>query len=466
MLLEVGAFFGAMQAVYWADEASNSVDFAYEADWANVRARLITLEAWHLDDNHYETNAWRHPVQGGVNYLFARSNGFSALESYAVSLTQSAAWELLGEYREDVSVNDIVLTPRAGSVLGETAWQLGLFFLRGERRWPYQVIGNAATGGKGVLDWLDGVDPIRPRVGPLGLPADVVHRFEATVTGGRWVVGGEARALLRTAIGAELILIPDFDRPGTARQLYAAPAYSELRVEATRADETMTDLRILARVGITSWHRKALHAGCGYNLLFGIGSAYEYGQHVGAGRATRSTRDQIALGHIGGGSALDDVHREAAARGLLVLALDHVGAGLAHGGDDLVERDLVVDCRRPQRERAALMAFTAPIALRSMHGTCTSPPMGSQVRPRLCSMPISAAFSTCSACRPAPRRAPAAAIEHATPTSPWQPTSAPEIDAFSLYSAADRGGGEQEAHHARRRRRRGRSAGSSAAPPG
>lgn len=302
MLVEVGAFFGTMQAVYWSDEAANSVDFAYEADWANVRARLITLEAWHLDDNRYETNAWRHPVQGGVNYLFARSNGFSALESYAVSLSQSAVWELLGEYREDVSVNDIVLTPRAGSVLGETAWQLGLFFLRGERRWPYQVIGNAATGGKGVLDWLDGTRPIRPRVGPLGLPADVVHRFEASVTGGRWVVGGEARGLLRATIATELILIPDFDRPGTARGLYAAPTFSELRVEASRADATMADLRILARVGITSWHTKALHAGCGYNLLVGIGSAYEYGQHVGAGRATRSTRDQIALGHIGGGN--------------------------------------------------------------------------------------------------------------------------------------------------------------------
>src|SRR5690348_16415452 len=44
--------------------------------------------------------------------------------------------------------------------------------------------------------------------------------------------------------------------------------------------------------------------------------------------------------------------------------------------------------------RWALMAFTEPIALRSMQGICTSPPMGSQVRPRLCSMPISAAFST------------------------------------------------------------------------
>jgi hypothetical protein len=27
----------------------------------------------------------------------------------------------------------------------------------------------------------------------------------------------------------------------------------------------------------------------------------------------------------------------------------------------------------------------------------------------------------------------AAAMEQATPTSPWQPTSAPEIEAFSLY---------------------------------
>src|SRR5262249_25453959 len=33
--------------------------------------------------------------------------------------------------------------------------------------------------------------------------------------------------------------------------------------------------------------------------------------------------------------------------------------------------------------RAALTAFTAAIAFLSMQGTCTSPPMGSQVRPRL-----------------------------------------------------------------------------------
>jgi hypothetical protein len=33
---------------------------------------------------------------------------------------------------------------------------------------------------------------------------------------------------------------------------------------------------------------------------------------------------------------------------------------------------------------------------------------------------------------PSAAMSPPAAMEQATPTSPWQPTSAPEIDAFSL----------------------------------
>ena len=47
-------------------------------------------------------------------------------------------------------------------------------------------------------------------------------------------------------------------------------------------------------------------------------------------------------------------------------------------------------------------------------------------------MPISAAFSICSLLPPSAAARPAAAIDEATPTSPWQPTSAPEIEAFSL----------------------------------
>ena len=82
--------------------------------------------------------------------------------------------------------------------------------------------------------------------------------------------------------------------------------------------------------------------------------------------------------------------------------------------------------------RAALMALMAAMALRSMQGTCTRPPIGSQVSPRLCSMAISAAFSACAGVPPMTSASAPAAIEQAEPTSPWQPTSAPLMDAFSL----------------------------------
>src|SRR5207253_296511 len=63
---------------------------------------------------------------------------------------------------------------------------------------------------------------------------------------------------------------------------------------------------------------------------------------------------------------------------------------------------------------AALMAFTAPMALRSMHGIWTRPATGSQLMPRWCSMPISAAFSICALVPPSAAASPAAAIAQAT----------------------------------------------------
>src|SRR6202030_1686912 len=104
----------------------------------------------------------------------------------------------------------------------------------------------------------------------------------------------------------------------------------------------------------------------------------------------------------------------------------------------LMQVDLLQRWRKTGRQDrelfAALIAFTEPMALRSMQGICTNPATGSQVNPRLCSMPISAAFSICSLLPLSADTNPAAAMEHATPTSPWHPISAPEMDAFCLYS--------------------------------
>src|SRR5712671_4021343 len=115
-------------------------------------------------------------------------------------------------------------------------------------------------------------------------------------------------------------------------------------------------------------------------------------------------------------STLNHVQSQPTQRRLLIPRL-HIHPGLIHGRNHLIQRNFML----------------APLAFRSMQGICTSPPIGSQVIPRLCSIPISAAHSTCSFEPPCAATNPPAAIEHATPTSPWHPTSAPLIEAFSLY---------------------------------
>ena len=131
-------------------------------------------------------------------------------------------------------------------------------------------------------------------------------------------------------------------------------------------------------------------------------------------------------------------------RRLLVLGR-HVGARLAHRLDRGVERDVVLTRRRASAIRAALIALTRPIALRSMHGICTSPPTGSQVSPRWCSIPISAAFSTCAG-RPAehrrqrPRR-PSSTRRRPRPGSPPRRRRSTHSPCTAI---ADRGRGEQE----------------------
>ena len=83
-------------------------------------------------------------------------------------------------------------------------------------------------------------------------------------------------------------------------------------------------------------------------------------------------------------------------------------------------------------------ALNAAMALRSMQGICTSPHMGSHVKPRLCSIAISAAYSICCGLPPNSWLAATAAITQALPTSPWQPTSAPEMEALCLMTLANR----------------------------
>jgi hypothetical protein len=153
-----------------------TADFAHRFDvgyrW-DVFRRKISGESFVFDTNHFGTNFIGHPLGGAGYYLSARSNGIGTLGSSAISVTGSLLWELFGEVREEISMNDMIVTPLAGIAIGETTYQLARFFDRSE--------GNLVNRGLGLLlgpfttinDALDGTRPDRVSE---GYPVDGWHQ--------------------------------------------------------------------------------------------------------------------------------------------------------------------------------------------------------------------------------------------------------------------------------------------------
>lgn len=112
----------------------------------------------------------------------------------------------------------------------------------------------------------------------------------------------------------------------------------------------------------------------------------------------------------------NDLHCQAAARGFAVLGV-HIFTCFVHSFDNFIEADARL-AGTAQRHTCCVHRFYCcnGVTLDARYRTC--PATGSHVRPRLCSMAISAAMHTCAGLAPNSSARPAAAIEHATPTSP------------------------------------------------
>src|SRR5258708_31746037 len=130
---------------------------------------------------------------------------------------------------------------------------------------------------------------------------------------------------------------------------------------------------------------------------------------------------------------LDDVEGETAAGRLLVFVL-HVRTGVAHGADDLVERHEVLAAAL-QRHARGVDGLDRGHRVALDAGNLDEPPdrIAGEAEVVLHG-DLRRVLRLWGRATHHLRQRPAA-IEQAEPTSPWQPTSAPLMDAFSLYKA-------------------------------
>jgi len=99
-----------------------SPDWTQDA-WRNVKRSLSTPPVW--DDDDWQLNYIGHPIAGSIYYNSLRSQNASIFHSFLFATAQSFIWEYIIEATaEKPSIQDLIVTPIAGAVLGESAHRL------------------------------------------------------------------------------------------------------------------------------------------------------------------------------------------------------------------------------------------------------------------------------------------------------------------------------------------------------
>ncbi len=143
--IEVGAILGAATIWYVIATPMMQADWRYDLSWSTVRKKL-TGEAVGFDDNPLFMNAPGHAVAGATYYLAGRHNDLGGPMSLAAAGVGTLGWELVTEYREIVSVNDLIITPIGGVAIGEAMFQLSDYFRRSDPHPSFSRVARILAG--------------------------------------------------------------------------------------------------------------------------------------------------------------------------------------------------------------------------------------------------------------------------------------------------------------------------------
>jgi len=227
--------------------------WALRYDWPELRAKLVGT-GYELDVNNYSTNYVWHPFAGTNYFHVARSSHLSFIESAVFATLGSSIWEFFGEIREKVSVNDMIVTPVAGTAIGETTMQLSGFFTRSRHdKIHNKVLAVVFSPVKAVNDIFDGGVPRRApeeETDPVfGFPTGATepsHRFEvygvAGVTSQSASAAGPAASYVDQGFGLDLSVInlPGYTKPTLVGPSASLHAFEDGNVSTLHFNVTMS----------------------------------------------------------------------------------------------------------------------------------------------------------------------------------------------------------------------------------
>lgn len=299
-------------ASYWYHAADNEPD--WELSWSepSFREKLWTFQAVRMDTNSFETNTIKHPAAGVVTYLAARGSRIGIGESFAFAMASSIFWEFFAEYREKVSINDLVFTPLAGPAIGEPLHQLGLFFERSEDNFLTRLLAMSFSPFRFINRYVFGWLPLRTRtVDQWGLPASIWHKFDLFAGIGMDIDAGTLR-FSRGYLGAqtEIIDVPEYDKPGVVAHSLRAGAITSMRLAVLVDDGGIHQSDFVSRTMLGGVYEQSIERDhdqgrFGYALFAGPSTAFNYAAHTFDIRAD----DKLGIVNVLGGTIDTTIYR-------------------------------------------------------------------------------------------------------------------------------------------------------------
>ena len=130
----------AMAVLYLAPESISGWDSEDKDDYSFDKWRENVSEpVW--DEDVWWINYITHPYWGGTYYIRARERGLNRVQAFWYSALLSTLWEYGPEaLAEPVSIQDLVVTPVAGALVGE---------------YLFSPLRARIRSKPGVLDWQD-----------------------------------------------------------------------------------------------------------------------------------------------------------------------------------------------------------------------------------------------------------------------------------------------------------------------
>jgi hypothetical protein len=275
--IEMGAGLALGTGGYWLLMNRNV------ADWDNPRPlSRFDGSAWVLDNNSIGVNFLGHPLMGGLTHGLARGNHHSVVGAFGYTFLTSFVWEFVIEFKEKVSVNDVLVTPGAGLPLGEFWYKLGLYLDTGHHDSLALDVARWTLGIPAALDRkLDGRAP--PRVvtrDSLGFSASIWHQFGVRYGVAEVETPRDSRyARFEVGVAGRLVTLPGYGRPSAFGRAFWTAEVSTLALE-TEASHHGSGLRLTADTILIGYHAQRFRrVGVGLRgeaLTVGTSLGYEY----------------------------------------------------------------------------------------------------------------------------------------------------------------------------------------------